>query len=1094
MSARDPASLPPKSRSQRNFNRDRLVLPAVRVACTYLVIGLLWIVLSDLTLSLSGGLTLLGLLVSASKGAAFVLVSAGLVFALCWREYREIGRATNLLHAVIDGTTDAIFVKDMDGRYLLVNSAAARFCGRPVEEILGQDDRQVFDADEAEQLMASDRSIIAGGRVVTLEETLTSDGMTRSYQATKAPYYDSNNQAIGLIGISRDITDRLQVETTLRETDARLRQAQHIARLGSWSWEPPTDRVWWSDAEFELFGLELNSVVPGLAAFLELLHPDDRAVVIERVDAMKAGANEFANDLRIVRGDGTIMWIHSQARATRDASGNLIRVEGTDQDITAQKIAQAELRDSERRLRLALEAAGAIAFVWDIPTDSVIRYYSTEPALPVTKERPANLNEVRAAIHPEDLEMFDAALSKCMAEGSEYRNEYRVIRPDGSVACLEEHGFLDRAEDGSPLSLTGLVIDVSKRVAATDALRESEARYRQLVNMLPLAIFVHVDNKVVFGNAAMSHLMGVKDESELMGRSILDLVHPSSQETLRQRQEEMARTGKSVAGCDMLAVRFDGRTVPVHVIAAPVDGYGNRATLVAVSDLTERERSAALLKSVLDSVDDAILTIDTRGTITSANRSTERLFQYSASDLLGRNVSILMPEYHRQQHDQYISNYVQTRIPKVIGLGREVEGRRRDGTTFPAELTVTEFMRDGEREFTGVLRDITARRQLEEQFRQAQKMEAIGRLAGGVAHDFNNLLTIINGYSEIILGELASDDPSRASLAAIHDAGERAARLTEQMLAFSRKSMTEPRLVDLNSLVVESVKLYRRMIGEDIAISLLTDPRGVYVVLDPGQLEQVLMNLAVNARDAMPTGGRLTIETKIVELGNDASRIMASLPAGKYASLRITDTGCGISPEIKEKIFEPFFTTKPLGKGTGLGLAVVHGIVQQSGGSITVDTAVGVGTTFHILLPAVAKATQDEVIQHAAVVPPGKETVLVVEDEDAVRRLVRLALEGQGYTVLTASCGSEAQTVLKAHSGPIDLLLTDVIMPQISGRDLAQSIRQARPGLRVLYMSGYTDDALDRHGIQNATDQFIQKPFTPLTLARRIREVLDRPV
>lgn len=272
-----------------------------------------------------------------------------------------------------------------------------------------------------------------------------------------------------------------------------------------------------------------------------------------------------------------------------------------------------------------------------------------------------------------------------------------------------------------------------------------------------------------------------------------------------------------------------------------------------------------------------------------------------------------MPEPDRSQHDGYIANYLQTHVPQVIGIGREVACRRRNGTTFPAELTVTEFLRDGEQEFTGVIRDITARRQLEEQFRQAQKMEAVGRLAGGIAHDFNNLLTVINGYTELLLTRHQVEDAVRGPLSEVHEAGERAARLTQQLLAFSRKSVVEPQLVNLNEMVDQSAKLLRRLIGEDVALAVLTHPVTLNVVIDPGQLEQVLMNLALNARDAMPAGGRLTIETRGIEIiGIDRS-------IKQYASLRVSDTGCGISAADKDKIFEPFFTTKEVSKGQDLG-------------------------------------------------------------------------------------------------------------------------------------------------------------------------------
>ncbi|HEY1186653.1 MAG TPA: PAS domain S-box protein, partial [Gemmata sp.] len=646
--------------------------------------------------------------------------------------------------------------------------------------------------------------------------------------------------------------------------------------------------------------------------------------------------------------------------------------------------------------------------------------------------------------------------------------------------------------DGCPLRLTGMSVDVTDRVTASEALRASEERYRRLLAVLPTAVLVHDGGRVLYCNPAFVRLVGAESAGEVLERRPLDCVHPDDRPLAHARLAAMAASGEPAPGAEMRLVRADGRAVRAYTVSAPIAGYGGPAYLVALSDLSERERAMELLRSVLDSVGDAILTIDGRGTVTSANRATERLFGYAAAELLGGNVSALMPEPHRGEHDRYVADYLRTGVARVIGVGREVDGRRKDGTTFPAELTVTEFARDGERHFTGVLRDISARRRLEEQFRQAQKMEAVGRLAGGVAHDFNNLLTIINGYSEMLLSGCPAGDPAREMLAAVHDAGERAARLTQQLLAFSRKSVVEPRLVDLSELVAESAKLLRRLIGEDIALAVLTDPAPVPVVIDPGQFEQVLMNLAVNARDAMPTGGRLTLETRCVDLDSGSGRSHPDLPPGRYAALRVADTGCGMSPEVRDKIFEPFFTTKGVGKGTGLGLAVVHGVVKQAGGSVAVESADGAGTTFTVLLPPATGAPAGAAPGVTRLAPRGSETVLLAEDEDAVRTLVRVALEGQGYTVLPASGGAEALDRLRAHPDPVHLLVTDVVMPQMSGRELAEAARAARPGLRVLYMSGYTDDALGRHGLEGTGDQFIQKPFTPLGLARRVRALLDR--
>ncbi|HXG12094.1 MAG TPA: PAS domain S-box protein [Gemmataceae bacterium] len=436
----------------------------------------------------------------------------------------------------------------------------------------------------------------------------------------------------------------------------------------------------------------------------------------------------------------------------------------------------------------------------------------------------------------------------------------------------------------------------------------------------------------------------------------------------------------------------------------------------------------------------------------------------------------------------------------MFGKRVEMTARRADGSEFPVELAVAQIGGDGPPLFTAYIRDLTeqkqtgeALRRTEEQFRQAQKMEAVGRLAGGVAHDFNNLLTVITGYCEVLLGKVPDDSPLRKPIEAIAKAGNRAATLTRQLLAFSRKQVLEPKIFDLNAVVTDMNKMFHRLIGEDITLKTVLDPRLHLVKADPSQLEQVLMNLVVNARDAMPEGGTLTIETHNVEVDDRYARAGSEIKPGSYVMLAVTDTGCGIDEKTKARIFEPFFTTKEVGKGTGLGLATVYGIVKQSGGHIEVESAPGRGTAFRIYLPQAGEAAPEPQAAPApATAPRGHETVLLVEDEEGVRALAREVLQESGYTVLEAKDGDDALEITARHPGPIHLLLTDVVMPGMSGVALAQRLMAARSGLRVLYTSGYTDSALFRYGYQEGDADFLMKPFTRDALVRAVRDVLDR--
>ena len=394
--------------------------------------------------------------------------------------------------------------------------------------------------------------------------------------------------------------------------------------------------------------------------------------------------------------------------------------------------------------------------------------------------------------------------------------------------------------------------------------------------------------------------------------------------------------------------------------------------------------------------------------------------------------------------------------------------------------------------FVGVQTDVTERRKLEEQFRQSQKMEAVGQLAGGVAHDFNNLLTVITGYSEILLGNFRPNDPLYGFIEQIRKAGERAATLTRQLLAFSRKQMLVPIVLDLNSLVAEIEKMLSRLIGEDISLKFAAAKNLWKVKVDPGQMEQVVMNLVVNARDAMPQGGKLTIETANIELDEAFAASHPEVSAGKYVMLAVADTGIGMNEAIRARIFEPFFTTKGPEKGTGLGLATVYGIVKQSGGRIDVYSEPGLGTTFKVYLPrAVEELTKSKLEITKPTPSSGHETILLVEDEEGVRTLARVILSRSGYKILEAKNGGEALLICQSHQGPIEIMVTDVVMPNMSGHQLAQHVRPLRPEMKVLYLSGYTDDAIVRHGIIDSDMPFLQKPFTAEGLSRKVREVLD---
>ncbi len=501
------------------------------------------------------------------------------------------------------------------------------------------------------------------------------------------------------------------------------------------------------------------------------------------------------------------------------------------------------------------------------------------------------------------------------------------------------------------------------------------------------------------------------------------------------------------------------------------------------------------LRSVLSSVPDVLFSMSPDGgQVHYISPATAHVFGYEAEEVLA-DTSVWFGRVSSEDQSRLRAGRVQA---VATGQSQTVEYRfrHRDESVRWIQTTLVPVSDGGGgvSRVDGISRDVTEQRRLEQQFHQAQKMEAVGRLAGGVAHDFNNLLTVINSYSEFLLEDLDPADPRRGDVDEIRKAGVSAAALTRQLLAFSRQQVLEPQILDLNDVVTKAESLLKRMIGEDIQVVTVLAPQLGTVRADPGQLEQVIMNLAVNARDAMPDAGRLTIETANVEMDEAYLRHHAAGRPGRYVLLAVSDTGVGMDETTKAQIFEPFFTTKEAGKGTGLGLATVYGVIKQSGGFIWVYSEPGHGTTFKIYLPRVDEPVQGVAAPEVATESlRGVETVLVVEDVAAVRAVARHTLERQGYTVLEASDGAAALRLAAEHPGPIHLVVTDVVMPGMSGRQFAEQLAAARPSLKVLYTSGYTDDAIVRHGVLQAGVKFLQKPFTPDALARKVREVLDAP-
>lgn len=591
--------------------------------------------------------------------------------------------------------------------------------------------------------------------------------------------------------------------------------------------------------------------------------------------------------------------------------------------------------------------------------------------------------------------------------------------------------------------------------------------------------------------------------AEALGRVAHDLLETVFPEPLADIVADLRRQG--IWKGELTHRHKDGHLIFVAsrwVVAQSEAGSGFAIveTNIDVSDLRATQAHLvareAHLRSILDTVPEAMVVIDESGTITSFSAAAERLFGFGSGEVLGRNVRILMPEPDRGAHDGYISRYLTTGERRIIGYGRVVTGQKKDGSLFPMELAIGETRAEGSRIFTGFIRDLTSRHRIEEELRQAHKMEAVGQLTGGIAHDFNNLLTVISGNLEMIERRL-TDPKLRALLSEAQGAADDGAKLTGQLLAFGRRQPLNPKLADIGQLVSRFSDLLRRALGEAIELRTIVSGSPGYALVDATQLQNALLNLALNARDAMPRGGRLTVEISPAKLDADYASMYPEVRTGNYVLIAVTDTGEGMSDEVRQRAFEPFFTTKGVGAGTGLGLSMVYGFTKQSGGHVQLYSEVGQGTSVRLFLPAATAARTDTVnagFDGAPTkndLPTGSETILVVEDDPRVRRVAVARLEDTGYRVLEADTAARALELLEAHP-EVDLLFTDIVMPGgMSGDELAREARRVRPGIKVILTSGFAEPGVAVRELA-ATASWLKKPYTAMDLAVRLRDLLDQ--
>jgi len=769
------------------------------------------------------------------------------------------------------------------------------------------------------------------------------------------------------------------------------------------------------------------------------------------------------------------------------------------------------LAKSEERFRLIAEATNDVLWDWDIINNQVWWNEGLRTVLGYSSPS-LTYDEWMELIHPHDRQRVLSDLgSRLKGESHTCQAEYRFRRADGTYGYFTDRFAILRDDHRQPIRLLGAMTDITDR-------KRSESERETLGMAVEQAdesiIVTDSDGVITYVNPSFERVTGYTRE-EVIGKNPRILKSGEQGPEFYKSLWQTLTEGRVWSG-PLTNQRKDGTLYEEETIISPVRGKDGRLLhYVAVKrDLTHAKRSEAetarlsievskqkqQLESIVKSVPGVVW--EAWGKPDEADQRIDFVSEY-VETLLGYRVAewLSTPNFWLSIVDPDDKKRVAAEAAEQFSSGKggqsEFRWIRKDGRRVWVEAHTTVIADDKGQPagMRGVNIDITERKTLEAQLRQAQKMEAIGALAGGIAHDFNNMLTVINGYSELVIGKLHAHDPLREKIEEIKKAGCRAAALTRQLLIFSRKQVLQPTVLDLNSIIPETERMLARLIGENIELRTVLSSSIGNIRADRGQIEQIIMNLAVNARDAMPHGGHLTIETERVTLEEEYVRQHPECKPGLYAMLAVSDSGLGMDAQTQARIFEPFFTTKESGKGTGLGLSIVYGIVRQSGGTICVYSEVGHGTTIKIYFPSVGdgKEVQESYPDAGAAEDDrGTETILLTEDDDSLRKLARTMLEVRGYRVLEAANAEEATSISERHTPPIHLLLTDVIMPGGNGIDLSRRLAQTRPGLKVLYMSGFTDNAIVHQAVLHGRMFFIQKPFEAKWLARKVREVLGR--
>ncbi len=1054
---------------------------------------------------------------------ALLLLVGGGAFGLEWRRrqvlLREQQAAQEELHTTLYSIADAVIGADASGRVRRMNPAAERLTGWSESDATGKALKEVFcivNEETGRPVESPVQRVLREGAVVGLANhtlLIARDGTERPIADSGAPIRDKAGVMKGVVLVFRDQSRERAAQKALEQSEERYRSLVENLEMGILCVDPSELVTFANPATQKIFGVGKGSLVGrNLKEFLS----EEEYFRVRLQTARRQAGERDTYELSITRADGELRRVHVTAVPQCDEQGEFVGTFGTVQDITENALLRQRVEDERRLLLTLIENLPDGVYMKDSEGRFIMANHTVAQMMGALSWKDL-IGKTDHDFYPKELaDTYRADEQAVIREGCRIvnREEPRGTGEARQSILTTKVPLTDTA--GHVTRLVGISRDISELRKAQEALESEHTFLSTLMDNIPDYIyFKDLQSRFILNNKAHAKLFQCSDPRELVGKTDFDFFTGEHAQKAYNDEQNIIQTGKPIIDAVERETWSGHADSWVSTTKMPLrDSTGTIIGTFGISrDISERKstedalaRSEEHFRSLFTNAPFGTFESTLDGKLLRANPALAKIMGYGSPEELMQavNQKNIAEVLYEEQRDR---EAVMEQVTRAEGQWRVFSNhfRKKNGQTGDANLSLrllgkVEGTR-GER-LEGFVEDISERvraeqeqKKLQDQLQQSQKMEAIGRLAGGIAHDFNNILTVINGFSEMALARNAIDQDLEHDLREIKHATRRAGTLTSQLLAFSRKQMLQPRILDLGELVQEMEEMLKRLLGEDVYVHVHRPADLWSVQADAGQIEQVVMNLSVNARDAMPDGGVLSIEISNVVLAEDYTHEHVEVKKGEYVLLAVSDTGHGMDADTQRQIFEPFFTTKEKGKGTGLGLSTVYGIVKQSEGYIFCYSEVGKGTTFKIYLPRAEGQPQKLPRSEEPRVRPlrGTEAILLVEDDEAVRNLTESILESAGYSISSAATGEEALQKLSSMSGALDLLITDVVMPGMDGKELGLRVKERFPDAEVLFISGYTEDAIVHNGVLEEGVELLQKPFDGTTLLQRVRAILDRP-